>query len=52
MTTQTPAIAEIENWLRIWVRFVTNFWLRIRVWKKMQNPSGINSGTPDPWAPL
>jgi len=34
MTTQTPATAEIEKWLRIRVRFFTNFWLRIRTRKK------------------
>jgi len=32
MTTQTPATAEIEKWLR--VRFFPKFWLRIRVRKK------------------
>ena len=38
MTTQTPATAEMEKWLRI--RFFTNFWLqdRIRVWKKNAEP--------------
>jgi len=30
MTTQTPATAKIEKWLRIRVRFFTNFWLRVR----------------------
>jgi len=46
MTTQTPATAEIEEWLRI--RFFTNFWL----WtgpgseKKTQNPAGVDCGTP------
>jgi len=32
MTTQTPATAEIDKWLR--VQFFTNVWLRIRVRKK------------------
>jgi len=30
MTAQTPAAAEIQKWLRIRVRFFTNFWLRVR----------------------
>jgi len=34
MTTQTPATAEIENWLQIRVRIFPNFRLRIRVRKK------------------
>jgi len=34
MTTQTPATAEIEKWLRIWVLFFKKFCLRIRVRKK------------------
>jgi len=50
MTTQTPATAEIEKWLRIRVCFFTNFLLRIR--KKTWNPAGVDSGTPYPWPPL
>jgi len=50
MTTQTPATAEIEKWLRIRVCFLTNFLLRIR--KKTWNPAGVDSGTPYPWPPL
>jgi len=34
MTTQTPATAEMEKWLRIRVRVFKNFWLQIRVRKK------------------
>jgi len=34
MTTQTPATAEIEKWLRFRVRFFPNFWLRVQVRKK------------------
>jgi len=34
MTAQSPATAEMEKWLRVRVRFFTNFWLRIRIWKK------------------
>ena len=34
MTTLTPATAEIAKWLRVRVRFFTNFLLRIRVRKK------------------
>jgi len=30
MTTQTLATAEIENWFRIRVWFLPNFWLRLR----------------------
>jgi len=37
MTTQTPASAEIEKWLRI--RFATNFWLRVR--KKNTEPGSM-----------
>ena len=48
MTTQTPATAEIEKWLRIRVRFFTKFWLRIRAERKTQNPSGVDSSSPDP----
>ena len=33
MTTQTPATAEFEKWLRI------------RVWKKTEKPAGIDSGS-------
>ena len=45
MTTQTPATAEIEKWPPIQVRFFPNFWVRV------QNPTGVDSGNPDP-APL
>ena len=31
---QIPATPEIEKWLRIQVRFFTNFWLRFRIRKK------------------
>ena len=50
MTTQTPASAEIEKWLRIRVRLFPNFLLRvwIRFEGKTQNPTGVNSGCPDP----
>jgi len=30
MTAQTPATAEIENWLRFRLRFFIKFWLRPR----------------------
>jgi len=50
MTMQTPATAEIGRWLRIWVWFFTNVLLLVR--KKMQNPAGVHSGTPDSWPPL
>jgi len=30
ITKQTPATAKIKKWPRIWVRFVTNVWLRDR----------------------
>jgi len=30
MATQTRATADIEKWLRIWVRFFPNFWLQVR----------------------
>jgi len=46
MTTQTPATAEIEKWLRIRARFsqIFNFGSE----RKTQNPAGVDSGTPDP----
>jgi len=50
MTAQTPATAEMEEWLR--VRFFTNFWLWIRFERKTQNRAGLDSGTPDPVPPL
>jgi len=34
MTQPTSATAEIEKWLRVRVRFFTNYWLRVRVQKK------------------
>jgi len=37
MTTQTPATAEIEKWLRIRVRFFLNYWLRVRVQVRTNN---------------
>ena len=46
MTTQTPATAEIEKWLRIRVRFSQIFDFGSE--KKTQNPAGVDSGTPDP----
>ena len=52
MTTQTPATAEIEKWVRIRVRFFLNFGLRAGSDKKTQNPAGVDSGTPDPVPPL
>jgi len=52
MTTQTLATAEIEKWLRIQVRFFTNFWLRLRkenaesCWSWLQHSgSSATSGT-------
>jgi len=49
-TAQTPATAELEKWLRIRVRFFTNFWLwvRTRSERKTQNAGGVDSGTPGP----
>jgi len=29
MTTQTPVTTKMETWLRNWVRFLTNCWLRV-----------------------
>ena len=52
MTAQTPAIAEMEKWFRIWVRFFTNFWLRSGSEGKTQNPAGVDSGNPDLVPPL
>ena len=54
MTAQTPATAKMEKWLRMRVRFFTNFWLRdrIQVRIKKQNPAGVDSGNPDPVPPL
>ena len=48
MTTQTPANAEMEKWLRIRVRFFTNFWLRMGVRTKNADSCGVDSGNPDP----
>ena len=48
ITTQTPATAEIENWLR--VRFFLKFWLRVR--RKNTEYFGVVSGKPDPVQPL
>ena len=44
MTTQTPATAEIEKWLQIWVLFFNKLWLRIRVRKKSGEPAHRNRG--------
>ena len=44
MTTQTPATAEIENWLRFPVRFFKKSLLRIQVRKKnAESGSGSES---------
>jgi len=50
MTTQTPATAEIEKWLRIRVRFFTKFWLLVQIpaQSKAQNTAGVDSSNPDP----
>jgi len=50
MTAQTPTTAEMEKWLRIWVQFFTNFESGSE--RKTQNPSGVDSGNPDPVPPL
>ena len=38
MTAQTPAPAEMEKWLRTWVRFFPSFWLRLRIRVRKKNP--------------
>ena len=47
MTTQAPAAAEIEKWIR--VRFFTNIWLRVRTNKKRRI---LPESTPNPWLRL
>jgi len=51
---QTPATAEMGKWLRLRIRFFTNFWLRCGSGseRKTQNPAGVDSGNPDPVPPL
>jgi len=39
MAIQTPATAEIEKWLRLWVGFFTKFWLRVRIWVQKNTES-------------
>jgi len=43
MTAPTPAAAEMEKWLRIRVRFFTNFWLRVRQFFKFENPTPVQT---------
>jgi len=43
MTTQTPATAEIEKWLRIRVRLFPNVWLRIRMRVQTKNAESCRS---------
>ena len=44
MTTQTLATTEMEKWLRIQVRFFTNFDSGSGGERKTQNPAGVDSG--------
>ena len=46
MTTQTPATAEIEKWLRSRVRFFPNFWLRFWIRFRKKNPESSRSRLP------
>jgi len=48
MTTQTPATAEIEKWLRVWFFQIFDSGSE----RKTQNPAGVDSGIPDPVPPL
>jgi len=41
MTKQTRASAEIEKWLRI--RFITKFWLRLRIRVRKKNANSCRS---------
>jgi len=50
MTTQTLATAEIEKWLRVQVLFSQIFDSGSE--RKMQNPSGVDSGTPNSVPPV
>jgi len=43
ITTQTPATAEIEKWIRIWVRFFPNFWLRVLIRVRKKNAKSFRS---------
>jgi len=52
MTTQTPATAEMEKWLRIRVVFSHIFDSGSGSERKTQNPVGVDSGKPDPVLPL
>jgi len=48
MTTQTPATAEIKNWLRPGFSQIFDSGSE----RKTQNPAGVDSGNPDPVPPL
>ena len=41
---QTPAIAEIEKWLRMRIRFSTNFDSGSESERKRPNPAGVDFG--------
>jgi len=43
MTAHTPATAEIEKWILDPVRFLPNFWLRVRFWVRMKNAESIRN---------
>jgi len=43
MTTQTPATAKMEKWLRIRFRFFTNFWHRVRIRLRKKNTESCRS---------
>ena len=58
MTTQSPATAKIEKWLRFRLQFFPNLYSGSASGpgsgseRKTQNSAGVNSGTPDPVPPL
>jgi len=52
MTTQTPDTAEMEKWPRIRVLFSQIFDSGSGSEQKTQNPTGVDSGNPDPVSPL
>jgi len=54
MTTQTPAAAEMEKWLRSGSSFSQFFdsGSRSGSERKTQNPAAVDSGSPDPVPPL
>jgi len=54
INTQNPASAKNEKWLLFWDRFFAKFWLLPGSGSegKLQNPAGVDSGTPEPWPSL